>query len=357
MLVSSLSQNGSCPSQQRVLDAVSHHYGMDAIGADRLSRGEGGFNFRVKTSGQHYFVKFHRQPLNVDAELAAVQLTCTAAAAGVPTATIVPTRDGQLVAVDDDRLLTAWEWVEADPGNDGMTLQQAGNAGEVLGLIHREFAYHPVSCEPSLELPRWMGRTAKSVRIRIDRLHAHLASLPRTAPPDPFDEVAALTLAERSTDLAHLSPLITALPRLTTQVLHGDFSPINLLFNGPHVATVVDFQPPTPFLIAYELGRLAFFPGLLRSHDWLAGAHSVLSGYLRTNAQVAPTDIRACGRVALIQLLTSLYGVEQHYLSPGMFPDRLDRFWIRRHRMARTLLDSLDITDRMLNIIAAGAAT
>ena len=72
-----------------------------------------------------------------------------------------------------------------------------------------------------------------------------------------------------------------------------------------------------------------------------------------SRSSVPAIDIRACARVALLQLLGSLYGVKQHYLKPGLFPHDLDKFWLLRHRTASTLLEHLADTDELLAEIAA----
>ena len=54
------------------------------------------------------------------------------------------------------------------------------------------------------------------------------------------------------------------------------------------------------------------------------------------------------GRVALVQLLGSLYGVKQHYLKPGLFQDDLDEFWMLRHRTVAVLFDHLAEVDQLL---------
>lgn len=62
--------------------------------------------------------------------------------------------------------------------------------------------------------------------------------------------------------------------------------------------------------------------------------------------------------MALLQLLTSLYGVKQHYLEPGLLRDDLDGFWHLRHRTARTLLARLDdVEDTLADLATARTRT
>jgi hypothetical protein len=121
---------------------------------------------------------------------------------------------------------------------------------------------------------------------------------------------------------------------------------------------------PTPGTPSTSVGRT--WPGYPRSWpgsphcrrrcctDWLDAAARLISAYLDTNPLAVAEDVRACARVALLQLLTSLYGVKQHYLRPGLLQDDLDVFWHLRHRTARTLLTRLgEIEDALTDLAEA----
>lgn len=150
--------------------------------------------------------------------------------------------------------------------------------------------------------------------------------------------------------LIRVPALLADLPEhLTSQLIHGDYSPVNLLFSGDALTAVLDYAPPVPFLAAYDLGRMVFYPHTVTaSPDWPAAATMFVAGYLTAHPAVPTADVRACGRVALLQLLTSLYGVKQHYLQPGLDQQALDGFWLLRHQAAAVLLDRLDETDTLL---------
>jgi homoserine kinase type II len=166
---------------------------------------------------------------------------------------------------------------------------------------------------------------------------------------DAFDEQALRTLAERRTVLPRIPDLLAGLPPLTTQVLHGDYSAVNLLFHGGELTAVLDFLPPDPFLVAYELGRIVFDQRTVTLvDDWIPAGVNLVTAYLETNPDLPAADVTACARVALLQLLTSLYGVKQHYLKPGLLQEDLDQFWLLRHAAATRLLEHLDDVESAL---------
>jgi homoserine kinase type II len=187
----------------------------------------------------------------------------------------------------------------------------------------------------------------------IDQLLGVIASLPKHA---EFDEAAERTLHERRAMLWQIPALTAMLPPLTTQILHGDYSLVNLMFSRDALVAVVDFQPPSAFLIAYELGRIAFTPQVIvNASDWLDRACLLVGAYLTENPQVSTDDVVYSGRVALLQLLKSLYGVKEHYLNEGLLQADLDAFWLYRHQAAQTLLECLDRIEVALRAVCRGA--
>jgi len=118
---------------------------------------------------------------------------------------------------------------------------------------------------------------------------------------------------------------------------------VNLLFRGDELAAVLDFRPPDPFLVAYEAGRIALYPQTVTGRDdWLEGACALLRAYQAEHPGVRPDDLVYSGRVWLLHLLQSLYGVKDHYLRPRLLQADLDEFWFARHGCAHTLLANLD---------------
>jgi homoserine kinase type II len=235
-----------------------------------------------------------------------------------------------------------------------LTASQARRAGATLGRIHATFATLPASAGPSPQAQSWLAADLGDLGATIDRLTDVVESRIAVGGADPFDALAALTLAERRGSIHEIPRLMGELPKLTTQVLHGDYSPVNLLFDGDWLAAVIDFRPPDPFFVAYEVGRVAFYPNTVATTtDWLTTARTLIEAYVEANPTVADDDIRACARVALLQLLTSLYGVKQHYLKPGLFQGALDEFWLLRHRAVRVLLDHRAATDALLDDLIA----
>jgi len=162
-----------------------------------------------------------------------------------------------------------WGWVPgwtlaADP-----TPARYQAAGAALGRVHAAFARLPASSDPTPQVAVWRAPDLAGLRARIDRLLAVGADRIARGEGDAFDATARATLTERRQSLHHLPRLINDLPELSAQVLHGDYSALNLLFDGDRLTAVVDFSPPDPFLLSYELSRIAFTPDTVTGAlDW-----------------------------------------------------------------------------------------
>lgn len=334
-----------------VTELLRDAYGLDGATLDRLPVGQVTVNYRAQTDDTTLFVKQYMEGADLREEAEAIAMTRRAGASGVPVAQVVTSRAGEAISSHGQTAVSVWEWVHGRTVADGLNFHQQREAGRALGKIHRAFADHPASRARAGKLDRWMSPDLSKIESTIDRIFSVIDSRPE---PDVFDLQARQTLTERRVMLQHLPGLIEGLPTLTTQVLHGDYSAVNLLFSGDQLTAALDFRPPEPFLIAYELGRIAFDPrAVVYSDDWMAAGTNLTGAYLEENPQVSEGDVRFCARAAVIQLVVSLYGVKEHYLKPGLIQDDLDAFWSLRHQAAKKIMDGLPDIELRLSRIAA----
>ncbi|MFI1869387.1 phosphotransferase [Streptomyces jumonjinensis] len=336
-------------SAQELSALLEHAYGLGEVRLTRLPAGQNTINYRATQGGETLFVKHYPPGVDLAAEREAIGQSRLAGEHGVPVAVPRFTRGGETIATGGDLAVSVWEWVPGRTVDGGLTPGQQEAAGRALGLIHAAFAGHPAAAAgESRRLAKW--RTTDPVAkltAAVDQLLDLIAERPS---PNAFDEEAARPLTERRAALVHLPELIAGLPDgLTTQVLHGDFSVVNIMFEGDVLMGVLDFLPPAPELVAYELGRIAVDPRtVVHDPDWIRGGVRLVRAYQDTNPHHAAADVTGCARVALIQLVTSLYGVKDHYLKPGLLQDDLDAFWLLRHAAATRLLDALPDVERAL---------
>jgi len=333
-----------------IADLLARRYGLVPNTLAQLPIGQGTINYRATCADRDVFVKHYPAGTDLAREADAIELSALAGHHGVPVAGLLPNHAADLIDTSSPYAVSVWEWMPGAVVTADLTPAQAHGAGATLGRIHATFAALPASTGPSPQATSWLAVDLANLTTTIDRLTCIAQARIAAGPADPFDALAVTTLAERRNAIDEIPRLMSDLPKLTTQVLHGDYSPVNLLFDRDRLTAVIDFRPPDPFFIAYELGRVAFYPNTVATTtDWLSTARTLIDGYLQANPTIADEDILACARVALLQLLTSLYGVKQHYLKPGLFQDALDEFWLLRHRAARILLDHQAETNVLLH--------
>jgi len=109
----------------------------------------------------------------------------------------------------------------------------------------------------------------------------------------------------------------------------------------------IALRPPQPFLVAYEIGRIAFPPEHFAQGDWLDRGVALIAAYLDENPGAAD-QIRFAPTAWLVQLIRSTYGLKQHYGTPVELQAHLDRFWLERARGAETLFNELPAVMRAL---------
>ena len=340
-----------------VLLLLRDRYGLQDLQLQRLPIGQGTINYRA--SGPHgaFFVKRYTAKTHLPAEEAGIALSEQARHAGIPAAAVIPNRDGQWLDRSSPIALSVWSWVEGDVRTEHLSRAQYGCAGSTLGAIHRIFAPLPESRAPALKSLDWRKFSLPSLQHTIDRILGMVRQRVADGVQDEFDAGVLATLPERTAQLQRLPTLMAELPELGSQVLHGDYTFVNLLFQEDRIAAVLDFRPPEAFLRAYDLGRIAFHPSTVALHPrWLDSAAVLVTEYCKANPGVPARDVEFCGRVALLQLLKSLYGVQQHYLEPALIQDDLDTFWHLRHVTVGRMLEHLAEIDAMLRSACAGIA-
>jgi len=242
-------------------------------------------------------------------------------------------RAGTSIGLIGGRPVAAWTWVQGEVREDGWSVGEAFDAGVELGRIHTLF--REVSGVPSVDQgTSWaavksLDEAARMIGLR-DSIRDDLAS--------DMNGYARFALEERIRVLERASRWDNLWSELPTQLIHGDYSTMNVLVSEGQVASIVDFSPPTAHLRAYEVGRAAFNTHSIASRsDWIDSAVMFLEGYWGHVRGVSVDEMLLSARAALVQLARSAYGLQVD--SPkGRWSSSLDRFW----RMRTAALQSLD---------------
>ncbi|ACS83948.1 phosphotransferase enzyme family protein [Musicola paradisiaca] len=331
-------------------DILRHRYGVAPImQIERLPIGQGTLNYRVLGAQRQYFMKRYTGQEDLQAETAGIALSETARHAGIPTARVIPNIDGQWIDHSTATALSLWRWSEGAVITHGLQAGHYQEIGAMLGRIHRVFASLPTAGLPRHKPEQWRSTDLGKVQSEVAQLLAILNEKIRNGTADAFDQRGLEALHARQQQLTTFTPLLAGLPALGVQPLHGDYTLVNMLFTGDKISAVLDFRPPALFFRSYELGRIAFSPHMVvNDPNWLNMAKRLITAYREEHPEVPLDDLIFSARVALLQLLKSLYGIKQHYLKPGLIPSDLDNFWALRHRTVGIMLPRLEEIEAVL---------
>jgi homoserine kinase type II len=325
-----------------LLARITELYPVALREIDRLARGMGTENWRVETvDGKRLFLKVYAARWDRAEERQALVLAMRARMAAIRTPMIIPDRDGDLLRDDGEWAYALFDYVSGASPASPLSTAQMVEAGVELAKIHRSFRDIETSL-PS-QTPSWLQFSLEAKQSEIETYQSLIAA--RTA-LDAFDTATLSVLPRRKSLLAQVPRLLAELANAESQVLHGDYSVENVLFHdgggavGGSLAAVVDFRPPKPFLLAYEIGRIAFPPEHFAQDDWLDRGVALLTAYRDENPRAAG-QIGLAPIAWLVQLLRSTYGLKQHYETQVERQMELDRFWLERARGAEILFDNL----------------
>jgi Ser/Thr protein kinase RdoA (MazF antagonist) len=319
-----------------LIAALLSGYGIEVVALERIRAGSETRNWMAVGTKGRFFVKEYPLAIAVADIRATLELTEYARQCGIPTPQIIPTRTGEPIYTSAPYLLSVSQYCADCSSGLALSQEQMAIAGATLGQIHRNFSARTTSYAPIT--PRWLqvNPTAK-----INEIEQYLQIIREKPFQDDFD-TTAYTLLQRKQQLIadHLAAVLSRAGDLTTQVMHGDYSSTNLLFQGAQLVAVIDFRKPEPFLISYELGRIAFLPENLIGAGWEEKALALVQGYIE-EYRCPRQDVALAPAMWLAQLLRSLYGVREHYSMPVEQQAGLDQFWQLRENATELLVANL----------------
>ncbi|GAA1119819.1 hypothetical protein GCM10009630_17040 [Kribbella jejuensis] len=305
-------------------------YGLEAVELRRIDAGTNTLNYRiVDNDGRRWFAKVYRG--NLAHERAAIELTAYAGRGAVPVARVRPTLGG---AVIDERVpMSLWEFVDGETAEGGITGERWPAVGAVLGRLHRRLAEHPAA-KPTLR-PATEARDLERSKMQFDQLITGLQARDELS---PFEEWACEAAKERRALLGRVGRILAGLPALIVQVLHGDLASPNLMLKGDAVAAVIDFQPPRPRFVAWEIARIGADPRTVMLGDqWIDGFGVLLDAYREEHPAARVDDLMSAIAVGCAHTIGSTFPLSE---PPPVSPS-LELYARARHAASLQILDRL----------------
>ncbi|MEE1823767.1 phosphotransferase [Streptomyces sp. BE20] len=329
-------------------DTLVLEYGLHPAEITRIPEGTATDNYAiVDQAGHQHFGKVYRTRSNLDLELASVELSEYAADGGVATARAARTREHDLIATHGCLPMSLWSYVPHTETAEGtLTGTRWAAVGAAMGRLHRRLATHPAAA-PTLE-PGAAICDVATARDRFTRLILAYQHRPKLS---EFEEWALLAAHERHAALGEIERILASLPPLTVQVMHGDLAGPNVLLSNNGVAAIVDFGPPAPGYLAWELMRLGCDPKSFQANGverWLKGYTDLALAYRDTNPTAPVDDLLSSLRVGCAAMLCSAFPLSAPVERPHLVDAALESYARARHAAALTILKQLPALEAAL---------
>jgi len=328
----------------------NYPFGTSAGSISEIGHGVGTRNFRAETDLGSVFVKEYPSKANLEDEEQALLLGEHARVHGIPTPEILRTTSGKLIAKNMDTALSVHTWALGHPVSE-LELATARSAGYVLGAVHSCFRRTKQNSAHSKRHSKWK-------RYDHDARKEHFTTLLRELKDgdrDDFAKRAVLELSERIELLELVPEMMVKLADLPIQVIHGDSSVLNFLFDDfDEVTAIVDFRPPEVYLPDFELARIAFDPATVTNcDDWKEISFAAYRGYRDGHGQL-DRDLALGPKLWCCKLLRSDYGLVEHIRDPHSTEQwRLDRYWHQRCGTVSRLLPEIDELEAAIRAISS----
>ncbi|MFD8414021.1 phosphotransferase enzyme family protein [Streptomyces sp. NPDC059650] len=331
-----------------VADTLVLAYGLHPADITRIPEGTATDNFAVvDQTGRWHFAKVYRTREHLDLERASVELSEYCADGGAATARATRTPEHELLTTRGRRPMSLWSYVpHTETGEGTLTGARWAAVGTALGRLHSRLAAHPAAA-PTLE----PGTAVCDVAAAHDKFESLIRGFQKKPRLGEFETWALQAARERQALLGDVEHIISSLPRLTVQVLHGDLAGPNVLLKDDEVAAFVDFRPPAPGYLAWEIARLGCDPGSVLANgveSWLTGYIDLALAYRDSNPQAPADDLVSSLRVGCAAVLCSTFPFSAPEKRPHIVDAALESYARARHKADLMLLGRLPVLEEAL---------
>ncbi|WP_446044875.1 phosphotransferase enzyme family protein [Streptomyces olivaceus] len=323
-------------------------YGLHPADITRIPEGTATDNYLVvDQAGRRHFAKVYRTRDHLDLERASIELSEYCADGGVATARATRTREHELIETNGRLPMSLWSYApHTASAEGGLTGARWAAVGTAMGRLHARLATHPAAA-PTLE-PGAAVCDVVASRDRFERLIREYQQRPTLG---EFEAWALQAAGERQAILGDVERALDSLPQLTVQVLHGDMAGPNVLFKNDEVSAIVDFGPPTPGYLAWEIARLGCDPKSVldnSAESWLTGYTDLTLAYRDANPKASSDDLVSSLRVGCAAMLCSAFPLSVPVERPHILDAATEAYGRVRHEAALMLLDRLPVMEEAL---------
>lgn len=323
------------PSNDVICQALTTGFGWTPTALRAIPIGERSCNYEAHlVDGARAFVKVTPRLERLDVPTV-VALNAMMHSAGVATSQAMRARNHSFLYETADWTFSVWSWLDGRVRTEPWDERSASLAGQTLAKIHTTLANKIPEHIQALPLHKWLNEEVLRGFIAADGASAwalsRYAHVVREADRKYYSDVLD-HIQWRRRFLDSLKDGIEIKTRsLHQQVIHGDYSILNILFDGVDPIMITDFSPMAVGTTEYELGRIAFTPQFVALSDsqWYLGAQQLVKAYCsHTGADEVETFQRSVIAFA-VHLASNYYGMKAH-LEDSINCTELEIFWWQR---------------------------
>lgn len=243
--------------------------------------------------------------------------------AGLPVCAPRLSASGDVVAEVEGRSYCLLPWADgAHRSGSELAQEEAARLGSLLGEIHRGLAAPEAALSPPVEVPRAKVTPPESAVAEADHFLNVISGL---EVPTAFDAAAATALRRRKTLIAKWAEHrpVDEVPRGPVGWTHGDFQPLNLLWQGPAITAVLDWDRLGVRPYGEEVVRTAQVQfGNEDGRLDLGRVAAFVSGY-RSVVEIADVDLADAAERLWWKRMSDFWQLQWHYDKNDHGPDHL----------------------------------
>lgn len=313
-----------------IITAVWRHYGLVVQAVERIDRGSADL-YKLHVGGASYILKQFQPKFHADSILREVHVVQFLRQSGLAVPEYVPCRNGEFYFTQDGRIVILQKFIPGQVrAKSSSTEKELLDAARLLAQIVNALERYPYNDLLPCDTAKYgsAARLQKSRAAYVNMMAAAKADAAHGAAicRDLQDRIAMIDRVSDAGAFVDLSAV-------TVKRSHGDYSVLQLLYNGDEIKAVLDFVNAGEVPIAWEL---------IRSYSYADRTFSIprLAAYVneyRRYADLNTDDLRYMPYLYLGQLLGSTYGYKQ-YLQTG--DKALLAFGQWRTEMCRYLMEN-----------------
>jgi homoserine kinase type II len=270
-------------------------FGIGSVSAwKEIEAGTINSNFAIHAEGGRYFLRIN-EGKSEEAVRYEAELVAALAERGVPTPVPVESASGQSLVAFEGKWVSLFPWVVGGHRKLGeVSASDAREVGIALASLH----------QAGLPLADSMPRAGIYTFDDIVGRYREFA--------DSEDPELALAISEIATEIAWLRTHATEREQAPVGIIHGDLFRDNVMFDGPRLSALIDFEQASTGSLVYDLA-VCLNAWCFTDHIELDVATALVDGYQsvrvleESECAALPIETRAAAMRFAVTRVTDVY--------------------------------------------------